>query len=432
MSRPRHARARSPVAAGLFLAGLFLWSGCAGDPSADPGDDGDGDPPEGADDAAPPPPPPGPGACLPTAAKTFTACSVPDSPDESPFASDSKDLMWTWDSTRQRIYLGMGDSANSYANQSGNNVLWSYDPGNNAWAVVSTFCHADDSVTPNHPTDYGIMVHDPGRDRVWWLGQGDGYPNGQDGATCTQGASGWPTGSIRRNGFLALDPATNTWTKHSEQATSSTGGAYFDADGDRVLNIESSGLLRAWAMASMPAEKTTVADFSGAQPAPAWNGTSGGWLPPEYPDRVKWAWDGAGRIAYVPIVVRRADVTGAIVESGVWLVRIDSVSGEASLQARAPLPEGFYPDPYSAMTVWDSVNQRVIYPVFTGACGEIEAMLVYDPADDAWETTPVPANTHGATIAYDPVRNVVLLGGRVFCEGASPNPARLYLWRYAP
>ena len=75
------------------------------------------------------------------------------------------------------------------------------------------------------------MVYDPARDRVWWLGQGDGFPPGQEGAVCTQGASGWPTGSIRRNGFLWLNPATNTWTKACEQATSSNGGAYFDSAG---------------------------------------------------------------------------------------------------------------------------------------------------------------------------------------------------------
>ena len=84
------------------------------------------------------------------------------------------------------------------------------------------------------------------------------------------------------------------------------------------------------------------------------------------------------------------------------------------------------------MTVWDSVNKKVIYPVTNGSCGRIEKMLVYDPPTDTWEETPVPPNTHGATIAYDPARNVVLLGGRVFCEGFTPNPPRLYLWRYGP
>jgi hypothetical protein len=88
------------------------------------------------------------------------------------------------------------------------------------------------------------------------------------------------------------------------------------------------------------------------------------------------------------------------------------------------------------MPVWDSVGQKVIYPVLSGACGHIRAKLVYQPPTDTSETTPVRANTHAGTVAYYPERNVVLLGGRVFCDGVSSgqpqNPPRLYLWRYGP
>ena len=49
------------------------------------------------------------------------------------------------------------------------------------------------------------------------------------------------------------------------------------------------------------------------------------------------------------------------------------------------------------MTVWDSVNQKVIYPVTSDPCGRIQKMLVYHPTTDTWEETPVPPNTHGAT-----------------------------------
>ena len=118
-------------------------------------------------------------------------------------------------------------------------VIWSYDASTNVWAVVSTYCQAAGTVSPNFPSDYGIMVYDPGRDRVWWLGQGDGFPPGQGGALrARKGASGWPTGSIRRNGFLWLDPNTNTWTKTSEQATSSNGGGTLTPTGDRIINIK--------------------------------------------------------------------------------------------------------------------------------------------------------------------------------------------------
>ena len=70
------------------------------------------------------------------------------------------------------------------------------------------------------------MAYDKARDRVWWLGQGDGFPPEKEGTSCVLGAPGWPTGSIRRNGLMWLNTATNTWTKTSEQATHSIGGAY--------------------------------------------------------------------------------------------------------------------------------------------------------------------------------------------------------------
>src|SRR4029450_11215039 len=166
----------------------------------------------------------------------------------------------------------------------------------------SDVCSSDlpGTASRNFPTDYGILVHDPSRDVVWWLAQGDGFPTGQEGTVCTQGRPEWPTGSIRRNGFLSLNPTTNTWTKVSEQATQSTGGAYYDAPGDRILNIEGPGVLQAWALATMPAAKTTIADFSQLQPSPGWTGSTGGWMWPEYPDRGKWAFDPGQRIADNP------------------------------------------------------------------------------------------------------------------------------------
>jgi hypothetical protein len=232
-----------------------------------------------------------------------------------------------------------------------------------------------------------------------------------------------------------LNPDTNTWTKVSEQVVDSTGGAYFDAPGDRILNIEGTdGRLMAWAVANAPLTKTVIANLSTVHPSPGWTGSAGGWPGPENPNRVKWAWDPVGRIAYLPLVFRRYDVSGNRVESGVWMVTINAGTGAVALKARAPIPvQANVPDPYFVVSVWDSVNRRVIFPVFTTTCAQIKQMLVYDPAANTWEDTPVPPNTHGYTVAYDPERNVVLLGGHEPCEGGeTPGPTRLYLWRYGP
>ena len=378
------------------------------------------------------PSPPG-GACLPTAPKQFVACATPDvTADLSPFAGESKDIMWTWDSRRKRLIFGMGDFASSYASQGGNQALFAYDASTNGWSVVSTFCHGPGQVTPNHPTDYGILAYDPARDVVWWGNQGGGYPE-QEGQVCNQGVPGWPTGSIYRNGFMRLNPETKTWTKVNNLSTGTIGGSAYDSTADALLSVDTDknpGLVaRALSdPATMPQTHMPIT----VQPSPAYTSAAGGWLPAEYPSRVKWAWDNVGRIAYLPLVFRRIDRAGAVLESAVHMVTVNRATGAVALKARAPIQAGIRPDPYSVMSVWDSVNQRVVFPVMTDSCGGIRQMLVYNAATNTWEDTPVPPNTHGATVGYDPERNVVVLAGRVFCEGQTPNPPRVYLWRYGP
>jgi hypothetical protein len=85
----------------------------------------------------------------------------------------------------------------------------------------------------------------------------------------------------------------------------------------------------------------------------------------------------SGRIAYIPIVVRRFDIAGSLVKHGVWMTVVNTVTGATTPKARAPLPAGFYPDPYMTMSVFDSLNRVVIFPVISGACGHIEKLLVY-------------------------------------------------------
>jgi hypothetical protein len=79
----------------------------------------------------------------------------------------------------------------------------------------------------------------------------------------------------------------------------------------------------------------------------------------------------------------------------VHMVTVKRATGAVALRARAPIQGGFHLDPYTVMSVWDSMNQKVIYPVMSDVCGKIRQMLVYHPATDTWQDFPVPANTHG-------------------------------------
>jgi hypothetical protein len=382
--------------------------------------------------------PPASACGLPTMAKQYVACPLPPlTSSTAPFQSGghSKDVMWTWDSKREELLFGMGDFTSVYASDSGNQSLYGYKAATNTWRVVSTYCHGAGQVTPNHPTDFGIMAYDPGRDVVWWGGPNDGYPPGAEGSVCTQGATGWPTGSIYRNGFMTLNPSTNTWTKVSEQPTFSTGGAYFDTTGGQLLNVEDigngpgDGAMLAWKVGVNPLARMELVRFYTVSPEPAWSGATGGWVM-EYAGRVKWAWDNAARIAYVPIVYRRFDTTGTVVEHGIWMTTVDVATKVLTLKARAPLPTGFYPVPYGVMAVWDSTNKRVIMPATNDACALVHAMLAYDPATDTWESLLVLAGLHAGTMGYDPIANVVVLAGSVFCSDYSQT--HLHLWRYGP
>jgi hypothetical protein len=117
---------------------------------------------------------------------------------------------------------------------------------------------------------------------------------------------GWPTGSIYRNGFMRLNPETNTWTKVNNLSTGSLGGSAYDSTADALLSVDSDsnpGLVaRALSNpATMPQTHMPIT----VQPSPAHTSAAGGWLHAEYPSRVKWAWDNVGRIAYLPLVFRR-------------------------------------------------------------------------------------------------------------------------------
>jgi hypothetical protein len=117
------------------------------------------------------------------------------------------------------------------------------------------------------------------------------------------------------------------------------------------------------------------------------------------------------------------------------MVTVNRATGAVALKAKAPIT-GTIPRGFHIKTVYDTTNNRVIFPVMLDSCGKIQQLLVYNPADDTWtdNTSQVPANTHGASIAYHQADNAMILGGRVFCEGPpvqTPSPPNLWIYRWA-
>ena len=125
------------------------------------------------------------------------------------------------------------------------------------------------------------------------------FPN-QEGQVCNQGRPEWPKGSIYRSGFMRLNPDTNTWTKVNDRTTGTIGGSYYDSTADALLSIDSetNPALNVRSLsdeATMPQSSHPIT----VSPSPAWTGAAGGWTGPADAKRVKWAWDDAGRVAYL-------------------------------------------------------------------------------------------------------------------------------------
>ena len=248
--------------------------------------------------------PPQPGAlCLPTQKQTFTPCVVPPNIETPPLQwwREGHDVDLGLDA--ELLYFGLGDSAGPLRAGRGNTVVWSYDASTNGWTSISTFCQAAaPSPRTSRATTGSWSTTRPGTG-VWWLGQGDGFPPGQEGQALRRGAR-LAQGSIRRNGWMWLDPTTNTWTKTSEQATASTGGAVFDSQGDRAINIESENGYVTAHRGPDARREDAARHMVNVGPTPEVAGGHGGWNTAEYTNRVKFAWDDVNRIAYIPTIYR--------------------------------------------------------------------------------------------------------------------------------
>jgi len=377
---------------------------------------------------------PGPtstGPCDPVA-RQFVPCALPAlTTNAAPFEAEgnSKDVNWTFDTRRGQLIFGTGDFTATYAGDSGNETIFSYTVGANVWQTISPYCHPSGQITPNHPSDRGPMIYDSLRDALW-LWNGVPFPD-KENQTCANWAG---TGSTLKSGLLRMDMPTGVWTQVTASKTGSLGNGAYDTAADALLHFEQgqgcSGNPGRLVVTPLSSLQQAAYDLC-LRPAPAWTSANGGWVAPEQPERVFFAWDDARRIAYVVVPQRRFDAPGNVVESIASLSAFDRNTNTWTSLPPAPVAPGIPLVPYQTAVAWDSVNRKVIYPVVSDPCGMVRQLLVFDPALNAWEEIPLPATPiHGATVAYDPRANAVVLAGSVFCTDFSQQS--LFLWRYGP
>ena len=145
----------------------------------------------------------------------------------------------------------------------------------------------------------------------------------------------------------------------------SIGSGAYDSAADAALFIEFAGVCpgtavggRMVSVALSTMAKTDLAPLCLTN-SPGWTGGTGGWIPPELPQRVYWGWDNANRSGYV-IARSGAQVAGGTHRRGLpsTSTRAPRTRGRGSRPTNPGGP-GLMKD-YNIRAVWDSVNSRLL------------------------------------------------------------------------
>jgi hypothetical protein len=234
-----------------------------------------------------------------------------------------------------------------------------------------------------------------------------------------------------------FDLTAQTWTRRTDAPAlpGNWGNAAFDAATNNLLVVQSFGCPGIGSGSVVTAYNVGVTPLTSTQtgvcttrdptyPAP------GGWVPPLQANRNYPAWDPVTRTMYFCGRISKTDGVTHAVEC----YKYHRPSNTVTLLPAPPIGSPPQHD-YHTTLVWDSVSQRVIWPVVSDPCGVLKALLVYDPATNAWTTVPHAGVTPivGANIVHDPTANALMMVGSVFCSDhgyAGLGQTHLYLYRY--
>jgi hypothetical protein len=385
---------------------------------------------------------PPPTACAITAG-TFTSCDLPPFVNESPFQGGSKDTNWTYDTTRNVIVVGGGDSNTTYKVQSGHNVFQTYKPSTNVWGYAIPACQGPGQISPNNPTEAGAFFYDPSRDAFWFFNQhGNELPE----TICPYV---WPPGSASgstqksgdsfgQGGIFRFDIATGQWTMTSPALMGGFGSGHYDATTDSALMMENAGACpgtgnggRVISVSLTSLTKTNLATLCITN-SPPWSGGTG-WDVPQRTEQSTHAWNPATRTLYV--MGRVQHFTPAGVDAGdTVFVKYERATNTWTRLASPPLAvssENLHEA--RIKLVFDSVHQKVVWPAnlrFNGEpneCAQVDQFLIYDIATNTWTNVPVPFEMHADNIMYSPSDDVHVMAGGSFCL---PPYDLTHLWMY--
>jgi Divergent InlB B-repeat domain len=378
-------------------------------------------------------------------AGTFTACELPPTTAyNNPLYGGGKDVMWTWDSTRHVIVAGTGDFSNGVTQQSGNNLIYSYDPSTNVWGLVNAYCQPPGQISPAGPTDRGPFFYDSLRDAIWiW----NATPNRTNNTACPFAIPpGAPSGSTFKQGITRFNYATGQWTQmfapvgsSSSEHSGAHGTGFYDSATDSAVMLAlasdcpgtaQGARMESVSLASMT--KTVLASMCLTN-TPVWAG-SAGWMHanPTSAGGNLFAWDNVHRTAYLATYVTRVDNLSNIVEADVLFVKYvratntwTRLATPTMIRPMLTAAGGVALEDQMIALSYDSVHHKIVWPVHMRGgtppqepvCGVVDQFLVYDIATNTWTNVPVPFEMHAAYIMYSPAADVHVMAGGAFCEG---------------
>ena len=330
-----------------------------------------------------------------------------------------------------KVICGTGDFTGQ-ASDSGQNVLFAYDPAAHSFETIATYCAGPGMISPNHSSDKGPFFY-RSIDHAIYVSTDIQFPD-QAGQTCTVGT---PNGSTYTGGLLKYDLAAKAWSQVRRTPLGTLNIGHYDAASDTHLHVRGNadcGGGAIWGFHVATGRHTKLADLCAA-PAPSFSsGIRPGYGRANLSHYLQqFAWDPVAQRAYIVLThPYYHDVGGSTSRRDARLWQWDRASNQVTLKAPPPVASTVawsQQADYSINPVWVP-GVGVVWPVITDPCAQVKQVLVYDPGADRW-TGPavvgdVTQDIRGSSQLYVPGHGVMVVGS-VFC--ASGSQQYVFFWR---
>ena len=330
-----------------------------------------------------------------------------------------------------KVICGTGDFTGQ-GSDSGQNVLFAYDPAAHSFETIATYCAGPGQISPNHSSDKGPFFYRP-LDNALYVSTEIQFPN-QAGQTCTVGT---PNGSTYTGGLLKYDLAARVWSQVRPTPLGTLNIGHYDAASDTHLHVRSNadcGGGAIWGLHVATGRHTKLADLCTAPPPSFSSGIRAGYGRANLSHYLQqFAWDPVARRAYIVLThPYYHDVGGSTSRREAFLWQWDRASNQVTLKAKPPV---------ASTVAWSqqadySINPNwmpgvgVVWPVITDPCAQVKQVLVYDPGADRWTNHAVGGDVtqdiRGSSQLYVPGHGVMVVGS-VFCS--SGNQQYVFFWR---